>query len=108
MFARDGHFILCGVLREALGGLQQVHDVVSGGHVKGRDAVRVLGAGTGSQVYQEQQGNQRISAPYFSFSAFRTFATISSACSSVRVWFSSRMVSEKATDFLPWTMWVPV
>ena len=51
---------------------------------------------------------QRISAPWFSFRACRTFETISSACSSVRVWFSSRMVREKATDFLPWTMWVPV
>ena len=57
---------------------------------------------------QREGPGQRISALYFSFRACRTFLTISSACSSVRVWFSSRMVSEKATDFLPWTMWVPV
>ncbi len=49
-----------------------------------------------------------MTAPNFSPRAWRILATISSACSSVRVWSSERMVSEKATDFMPPAMRPPV
>ena len=38
----------------------------------------------------------------------RTRETVSSACSTVRVCSSERMVSEKATDLRPGAMWLPV
>ena len=59
-------------------------------------------------LFDEDFLNQRMTAPNFSPRASRTFATISSACSSVRVWSSERMVSEKATDFMPPAMRPPV
>ena len=51
---------------------------------------------------------QRMTALKLSRSALSTRATVSSAWSSVRVWSSERMVSEKATDFMPAVIWLPV